>query len=376
MLGGAILDKLRTSELASPAQASLSVRPRTEQLRFELCSRLLLNSRVNKKAQQDVSSKGTTSAAWLSEFSSHSGLSEELCKVLCRLYSELDPLEVARVFSSLSEREIQWMMTDASLNPRNSKRSSEYSIETLKRQVAKRHPAKLAEKQRKERAARAAAWEAAEQRERARREEEEQRERARHEEEEQRERARHEEEEQRERARHEEIERAMQTETWATLISIGIKPSPELVNRWGCLAAEEILDAIDRGFPDASTYSKDRGIKADFSEIELLTPRQRLIARRGSSLRVANKLADLDTSIQPILDWLDLGFAGSELLTWEGSGVTVSVALKWRKAGFSIDQFMEWTEAGFSNARVAKKWSETGVSPRIAARRQAAGVRP
>ena len=169
---------------------------------------------------------------------------------------------------------------------------------------------------------------------------------------------------------------ASERATQEALSSVGIPSSPDTISRWEGLSGEEILDAIDRGFPDAKTFRLNGSIKADYSEIELLTPKQATLARTGISLKVAARLAELDSPVRPILDWLHTGFSGSELIKWERAGLPAFVAIDWRTAGFTVTESTAWRNEGFTDPDLARRWLESGLDPKIAARRDSAGMRP
>lgn len=173
-----------------------------------------------------------------------------------------------------------------------------------------------------------------------------------------------------------ERQRLIEHSTAEALSSLGIPPTSDVISRWEGLSEEEILDAIDRGFPDAEKYRRNGSIKADYSKIELLTPKEASLARAGISLKLAAQLATLESPVGQILNWLKKGFSGSELIEWEKAGIQAFTAIDWRTAGFTVAECTVWSDEGFTDPEIAREWLDSGLSPKIAARRNAAGLRP
>jgi len=164
--------------------------------------------------------------------------------------------------------------------------------------------------------------------------------------------------------------------TKEALSSVGIPPSSNNISRWEGLSGEEILNAIDRGFPSGEEFRRDGTIKADYSEIGLLTPKEADLARTGISLKLAARLAELESPTRFILVWLGKGFSGTELIKWERAGIRAFIAVDWRSAGFTATESAAWRAEGFTDPNLARKWLDSGVDPKSAARRHAAGIHP
>lgn len=173
-----------------------------------------------------------------------------------------------------------------------------------------------------------------------------------------------------------EKQRLIKQSTEEALSSVGIPPSSENISRWEGLSGEEILNAIDRGFPSCAEFRRDGTIKADYSEIALLTPKEAELARTGISLRLAARLAELESTTRFILVWLNKGFSGTELIKWERKGIRAFIAVDWRSAGFTAIETVAWRAEGFTDSSLARKWLDSGVDPKSAARRHAAGICP
>jgi len=97
------------------------------------------------------------------------------------------------------------------------------------------------------------------------------------------------------------------------------------IRRWGGLNADQILQAVDLGFPDAASAI---GWKA---------------------------------------------FAPSEVQAWIDAGFDARDAEKWK--AFAPSEVQAWIDAGF-DVRDAEKWKQSGADPATAARRAAAGLVP
>jgi len=164
--------------------------------------------------------------------------------------------------------------------------------------------------------------------------------------------------------------------TRSALHSVGIPSTKANIFRWQGMPGNKILDAIDRGFPDAKMYRLNSSINADYAEIKLLSSDEAKLARTGISLKLARRLAKLESPIKTVLDWLGRGFSGSELIEWERAGVVAFVAIDWRSAGFTASESEAWRAEGFTDPHLARRWLETGVDAKVAARRAASGIRP
>lgn len=189
------------------------------------------------------------------------------------------------------------------------------------------------------------------------------------------------------------------------LARAGLWETSDNIARWGGLTAEEILDAVDRGFPDALQYRRLGRQVGDFSEVAGIPQYVRHMLEAGISRATAERLAR-ESSIAPqtlmsimgygiserrLLQWLEhddnwprtrrgvdevttwmrLGFEPSQMLLWTSRGnslddaerlitrqFTVKVALRWVTGGWSAAEAKEWFTRGFKAPGDTQEWLE------------------
>lgn len=151
----------------------------------------------------------------------------------------------------------------------------------------------------------------------------------------------------------------------------GLLLSSGNLKNWSGLDAEEILDAIDRGFPNTSSYEPFRNTSLDFDVIDRL--RSDLgeigVVEAINPAVVIGLLAamvaglDLDVSYP----WIKAGFATDDITKWIASGLSPEAAAGWMLTKIPPSMVNAWMEAGFDQPTAAQAWSDAGLAPLLAA---------
>lgn len=122
------------------------------------------------------------------------------------------------------------------------------------------------------------------------------------------------------------------------------------LSTWRRLSTQKVLEAIDRGFPDAGTFAEWSGTDADFSEVAPFlegSTRRRLLSGRR---------------------WLELvraGLSPGEIDLVAEVGIEPEDARKWSDTSNQPDRLRAWIESGFK-AKSAKAWARATADPSIA----------
>lgn len=194
----------------------------------------------------------------------------------------------------------------------------------------------------------------------------------------------------------------------------GIPVSPINVKRWKTLDVESVtptmlLSLIDRGFANAEEAAGYEWVAWDYEllvniskGLGLDTPQDLLVHLEVDGLEQLLLMQDLGLSLElswkwairgfladEVNDWLsavdepsiavewaNLGFGADDLRNWKEVGILdPSVAQSWILAGFDHDDCRDWQDVGLPSAEAAK-WKAAGISPLVAKRRVAQGIKP
>lgn len=195
------------------------------------------------------------------------------------------------------------------------------------------------------------------------------------------------------------------SETVNHLRQAGLPESETNISVWANLTATEIVDAIDRGFPNSILYLQLKDVFTDYDESLRYNPDALGFLKVGVSRSVAEWLAR-SSRVQPataarwireglpeemLVDWLKddpdwatdargvaetmtwaaLGFDPNQRSKWFESGLqltdaeelidnkfTVAVAFRWMSAGFTPGEARKWIVCGFRNVKVATDWRQ------------------
>lgn len=179
---------------------------------------------------------------------------------------------------------------------------------------------------------------------------------------------------------------AKKSETIESLRELGLPESEKFASLWPGLDSTEILDAIDRGFPNSNVYLQLREVCADYDDVVHYDPEVLRFLKVGASLSAAEWLVK-SSNIQPetVARWIREGLAEEKLVTWAKhdpncfrSAQRVAETMTWAALGFDPAQRAKWTNEGLQLAdaeeiidetftvAVATRWLSAGWPPREA----------
>ena len=199
------------------------------------------------------------------------------------------------------------------------------------------------------------------------------------------------------------------TDGGRNLRSAGLEPTADNVIKWGTLPSEDILDAIDRGFPSAEEFLKYGDYFKDYDEVLEASDSEMKLRVEGFTAKEIDELqtnqVKLETAIEwhragiPIaliqnwaqtnapklksqledpsaLRWAQLGFNPSQLQAWRDAKLTIKDARQFLTNEFDIEIALEWVAKDFT-LRTATTWFKAGViTPSKAKSWEAANIFP
>ncbi len=131
----------------------------------------------------------------------------------------------------------------------------------------------------------------------------------------------------------------------ASLEARGLPTDPTFIEHWEGFAAEQILEAIDRGFTSGEQFAPWRSTDADITEAERLA---RVVSSEvvPADIEPAKALAHLRAGRTPeeIAYAVAAGLKMKKALAWIDTGVPASTAAQWSSAGFSATSAAAWTD--------------------------------
>ena len=174
----------------------------------------------------------------------------------------------------------------------------------------------------------------------------------------------------------------------ATEISrAGLPLSSVSIARWTGMRADEILDAIDRGYPDRKTYREFSPTGLEFSQAASIEPPVARLATLGLDLDTSERWATADLSVKDIKSWLATGGTVDEADSWMSHGFPLAQARQWKRItdeptvarawldnNCGLKQAKLWHRAGFNDPKGAGRWARRGFSPEHAAQWMRAGI--
>lgn len=194
----------------------------------------------------------------------------------------------------------------------------------------------------------------------------------------------------------------------------GIPINPVNVKRWKTLDVQSVtptmlLSLIDRGFANAEEAAGYECVAWDYEllvniskGLGLDTPQELLAHLEVDGLEQLLLMQDLGLSLElswewairgfladevnewlsavdePTIavEWANMGFGADDLRNWKALGILdPSVAQAWILAGFDHRDCQDWQDVGLSSSEAAR-WKAAGVSPLVAKRRAAQGIKP
>lgn len=191
--------------------------------------------------------------------------------------------------------------------------------------------------------------------------------------------------------------------------SAGLEPTQDNIIRWGAFASEDILEAIDRGFPSAEEFLRYGDYFKDYDEVLEASDSEVKLRVEGFTAKEIDQLktnqVKLETAIEwrrtgiqialiqdwaqanspkfgsqledpGALRWAQLGFNPSQLQSWRDAGLTIKdarqfltiefdieIALEWVTKRFSLRTATEWFQAGVVTPSKAKTWEDANILP-------------
>ena len=135
--------------------------------------------------------------------------------------------------------------------------------------------------------------------------------------------------------------------TIAPMVRVGMTITDENVELWGnATSSAEIIDAIDRGFPNVLEYKKYSTVEADYVTI------QKFLEKNKAQL--SNQ--EISRAIQLERNGMDIG----EAITWSKIDLNSSLVKEFKLANQTPLQAKKWIESGFP-LDLALKWMSVGI---------------
>jgi hypothetical protein len=134
----------------------------------------------------------------------------------------------------------------------------------------------------------------------------------------------------------------------ADLAALGLPTDRTFLERWDGFSAEQILDAIDRGFVSGEQFAPWVGTDADIAEVHELAP-----------------LEHLEVDPAAVLAQLRSGATPAEIAFSVESGLKITKVQSWIRRGLSATAAHDWSAAGFS-AKETARWAEVVADPDVA----------
>lgn len=143
----------------------------------------------------------------------------------------------------------------------------------------------------------------------------------------------------------------------APIVRAGMEVTKENVKLWGnAESSSEILDAIDRGFPEIDEYQKYKTIDSDYSTIQRFNEfsnkqlpievLSRAIALGQSWMEIKDAIAwsKFDQPLTAVVEFKLAKRTPLQASKWIECGIPLSAALKWVSLGLSQKEALLWIE--------------------------------
>lgn len=144
----------------------------------------------------------------------------------------------------------------------------------------------------------------------------------------------------------------------SALAARGLPTDRNFVESWQGFSADQILDAIDRGFTSGDEFAPWAQTDVDVSEVRRL-----------------DVLGPADFDRVKAVSQLRAGATPEEIAFSSESGVKVKKVRAWMRRGLSAATAREWSQAGFS-AKETARWAEVVADPEVARSLDALGFDP
>ena len=133
------------------------------------------------------------------------------------------------------------------------------------------------------------------------------------------------------------------------------------LRRWGKAEdAEQIYDAVDRGFPDIKTYLPYKNSQISYDQVcEALNSLPDEIERSHQLLAV--ELFSMGFSAQEIPDWLSTNLPSSTIADFFSASISSESAKEWHKQGFTASEAIAWSRL-LPSPIDAARWKKANIS--------------
>ena len=117
----------------------------------------------------------------------------------------------------------------------------------------------------------------------------------------------------------------------APMVRVGMTITDENVELWGnATSSAEIIDAIDRGFPDALEYKKYSTVEAEYITIQ--------------KFRDAIAWSKIDRDLSVVREFQLVNQTPLQAKKWIESGFPLDLALKWMSVGIYLEEAIAWSK--------------------------------
>ena len=165
----------------------------------------------------------------------------------------------------------------------------------------------------------------------------------------------------------------------APIVRAGMAVTAQSVQLWGNAGnSSEILDAIDRGFPDIEEYQKYRTIDSFYSTIQKFLGHTKVqlsiqeisfaieLERSGMDIKDAIAWSKLEQKFSDVQAFILTKQSPARATKWIESGFQLDLAAQWVSIGLSVNDALLWTEQDFDTALASWFIERKIVSPREA----------
>ena len=149
----------------------------------------------------------------------------------------------------------------------------------------------------------------------------------------------------------------------APMVHAGMAVTTDTVKLWGNAGnSSEILDAIDRGFPDIQEYQKYRTIDSVYSTIQKFLGHTKVqlsnqeisfaieFEQRGMDIKDAIAWSKFDQKFTDVEAFILTKQSPAQATKWIKSGFQLDLAAQWVSIGLSVNDALLWTEQDFDTA--------------------------
>jgi hypothetical protein len=187
--------------------------------------------------------------------------------------------------------------------------------------------------------------------------------------------------------------------TIAPMVRAGMTIMDENVELWGNAASSaEIIDAIDRGFPDVSEYKKYSTVEADYTTIQKFLEKTKAqlssqeisrairLEQNGMDIREAIAWSKIDLNFSLVREFQLAQQTPLQAKKWIDSGIPLDLALKGMTLGLPLRDVIAWSKIDRDLSLVrefqlaqqtplqAKKWIDSGIPLDLALKWMSVGI--